>query len=249
MFINEPPRTAYDLQFRLLGVPIRVHPMFWLVSVVFGMGGQGDPAYVALWVAGSFLSIVVHEMGHALCIRAYGWQPWVTLYGMGGLASGPPARRSPQTQILISLAGPAAGFALFGLVVAIVAATGHRVEFDRRLLPGAPVVFGGFDNVRAWEFAYILAWQNFAWNVLNLLPIFPLDGGQVARETWRLVDPRDGLRRSLMLSIAAAGGMAAWAVMKGNNIYLTLFFAFLAYESFVLLERMFPGQGFGGGKR
>ena len=64
------------------------------------------------WVVAVFLSVLVHEMGHALAIRALGVQPWITLYGMGGLTSHRGGRLPPKTQILVSLAGPAAGFAL-----------------------------------------------------------------------------------------------------------------------------------------
>ncbi len=50
--------TPYDLRFRLLGIPVRIHPIFWLVSIVLGWRDHNLPM-VALWVACVFVSILV----------------------------------------------------------------------------------------------------------------------------------------------------------------------------------------------
>ena len=82
---------------------------FWVVSALFG--SQLPPKYVILWVAVVFVSILVHEFGHALTMRAFGSYPQVLLYSFGGLAMSMGQRRqSPGRQLLISLAGPAPGF-------------------------------------------------------------------------------------------------------------------------------------------
>ncbi len=249
MLLAEPPRTAYDLHFNLLGVPVRVHPWFWLISLFMGMGpgAESEPAFVALWVAASFVSVLIHEMGHALVIRYFGARPWITLYGMGGLASSNESRRAPRNQILVSLAGPFAGFAFFGLVLALIAATGHRVKFDPGSLPYLPVRFGTFDNVRMWQLCWILAIQNFYFNLLNLLPIFPLDGGQVSRELFQMADYAGGLRRSLLVSFGVAAAVAVYSLAKSQSLFMTMFFGFLAYESYQALQRFSPGRGRGGG--
>ena len=111
--LGEPPPTPADLHFRLFGFPIRVHPFFWVVILILGMGGlgggQADPVETLIWVAVAFISILVHELGHAVLQRRYGGHPWITLYGMGGLSSCDDCDRSPVSQILISAAGPVAG--------------------------------------------------------------------------------------------------------------------------------------------
>ena len=110
VLLNEPSPSQGDLHFSLLNIPVRVHPMFWLMGLILGSGGSRGLQPVVLWVVAVFVSVLVHEMGHALVIRALGVQPWITLYGMGGLTSHQGGRFRPQTQILVSLAGPAAGF-------------------------------------------------------------------------------------------------------------------------------------------
>ena len=126
MLIGEPPRTQGDLNFVLFGFPVRVHPFFWVISLLLGISGDPKPELVLIWVAAVFVSILVHELGHAFAIRRYGGQAWITLYGMGGLASSNEANRTPKAQILISAAGPAAGFVLAAAVLVAIRLSGHQ---------------------------------------------------------------------------------------------------------------------------
>src|SRR4051794_41088064 len=96
MLLGEPAPTQGDLHFRLFGFPVRVHPFFWLTTVIFGMGGgPADPQRTLVWVGIVFVSILAHELGHATMQRFYGGHPWITLYGLGGLASCNDCSRSP----------------------------------------------------------------------------------------------------------------------------------------------------------
>jgi hypothetical protein len=65
VFLAEPPRTPWDLNFQVLGFPVRVHPLFWAVALLFGLSGNQKPVDMLLWVGTVFVSILVHEMGHA----------------------------------------------------------------------------------------------------------------------------------------------------------------------------------------
>src|SRR6187401_1848277 len=126
MFLGEPAPTQADLHFQLFGFPVRVHPYFWVVSVLMGLGpGKADPMDVLVWVAVVFVSILLHEMGHASVQRYYGGHPWITLYSFGRLASCSDGPRSPGWRILILLAGPGAGFLLAAFVIAAINVTGH----------------------------------------------------------------------------------------------------------------------------
>ena len=85
----EPQRTAYDLNFHFAGIPVRVHPLFWLAGLVLGSSAfQGpDPGMTLLiWMAVFFVSILIHELGHSVVIRYFGQVPRIVLYMMGGLA-------------------------------------------------------------------------------------------------------------------------------------------------------------------
>jgi Zn-dependent protease len=245
MLLAEPGQTQADLHFSVLGIPVRVHPMFWLVTVILATSGKRSPQALFFWVLAVFVSILVHEMGHALTFRRFGYEPWVTLYAMGGLASANVRRMDPRTHILISLAGPGAGFVLAAIIVTLMRLGGNPITF----VFGWPSIvhwqFDSIDNLRLVNFVNDLLFVNIWWGLVNLLPIYPLDGGQISRELFNLSDSRDALRKSLWLSVGMAAAVALYGAMQ-RDFYLVVFFGFLAYQSYALLESMF---GRGGGAR
>jgi len=254
VLLGEPPRTAYDLNFSLFGIPVRVHPMFWLFSVILGLrASDGDPTLILIWVSAVFISILVHEFGHAFAIRYYGSRPWVVLYAMGGLAgreqdfgsfsSSSRARDDTWSQVLISAAGPAAGFALAALVCLTVNGMGARVGFT---FGGTGLVSWQFDGIEQFHTLVLvddLMFINIFWGLLNLLPVYPLDGGQISRELMlRYSD--DGIRRSLWLSVFTGAGLAAYGFLQMNSLFMALMFGMLAYSSYQTLQG-YTGGGFG----
>lgn len=252
MLLTEPPRSPYDLNFSLLSVPVRVHPFFWVVSLLMGLRSP-DPSTLLSWVGVVFFSILVHEMGHALVMRYYGWQPRVTLYAMGGLASYDSAssfrqgHSSPRSQILISLAGPAAGFLLAALVVAVLYATQRSMPFYFGITFGS-ASGDRIANQQLGELVWQLLTVNIFWGVINLFPVYPLDGGQVARELLTLGNPHNGIVQSLWLSVFTGAGLAVVGVMMFQRYFMAFLFGFLAYSSYQTLQRYISGGGYGGGR-
>jgi Zn-dependent protease len=244
MLLEEPPPTQADLHFRLFGFPVRVHPLFWIVTLLLGMGGgeAAEPVVVLIWTVVVFVSVLVHELGHAFVQRYFGGHPWITLYSFGGLASCGDCDRRPRSQILISLAGPVAGFLLAGLVILVLFVSGRFQEFK---LDWVPVHWELFDPRYAlehgkfgpmdWVIASLL-FVNIAWGVMNLLPIYPLDGGRIARELFALGNPQTGIVQSLQLSAGAAVLVAVYALTQ-KDFFLCIMFGFLAYGSFQTLQQ------------
>lgn len=239
MFLAEPPPSQADLHFRVFGIPVRVHPWFWIISLLMGISGNGpaDPMATLEWVAVVFFSILIHELGHAFTQRHFGGRPRITLYSLGGLASCDDCDRSPRSQILISLAGPAAGFLFAAGLLAAIRLAGHHVEYG-----GFSGLVGVF--VPAWEpfesrladrLIFDLLYVNIFWGLVNLLPIYPLDGGRVSRELFTLNHPRHGIVQSLWVSVIAGGIMAAFGLSR-NSIFVTFMFGYLAYASYQTLR-------------
>jgi stage IV sporulation protein FB len=249
VLLGEPSRTPYDLNFSLFGIPVRVHPLFWLVSVVFGSQAK-DGIGILTWVSAVFLSILIHELGHASVMRFFGFHPWIVLYGMGGLACRDTQDflRSKKLkiddslmQILICAAGPAAGFLLAAAMVLGFYASGHGAQVKFVGLWGLlPVV--QLSNVRLAIFFYDISYICIFWGLVNLLPVYPLDGGQIAREVLLRVSPGDGIRQSMLLSIFAAAGMALYGYAQLNSTFTALFFGYLAYMSYVAYQS-YSGRG------
>jgi stage IV sporulation protein FB len=247
MLLADPPPSQGDLHFRVFGIPVRVHPWFWGISLLMGLGfgsKSADPINTLVWVVVVFVSILVHEMGHAFLQRYFGGRPRITLYGMGGLAICDDCDRSPRSQILISLAGPLAGFLLAALVVAILAATGHFRGFRFDLWPVDRTFYDPIevlkDNTIKFSprdtFINDLLWVNIFWGLVNLLPVYPLDGGRVSREVLTISQPRRGIVQSLWLSIAAAGAVAVFGVIVLQSIFMAIFFGYLAYANYQTLQ-------------
>ncbi len=242
MFLGEPAPTQGDLHFRLFGFPVRVHPLFWVISLLLGVGdGAADPANTLIWVAVVFVSILVHELGHTLVQRYYGGEPRIVLYSFGGLAICDDCDRSPKAQILILLAGPAAGFLLAAVVVCFLGAIGRFNGLEASL---TPVQWAFFDLQYLGEHGKssprdTLIWDllqvNILWGLMNLLPVYPLDGGQIARELFTLKNARSGIVQSLQLSIGAASLVAIYALVK-RDVFLCIMFGFLAFGSFQALQ-------------
>jgi Zn-dependent protease len=244
VFLIEPPRSQYDVNFAVAGVPVRVHPLFWLFTVLLGARRDTKPIEVLIWVVAVFISILIHELGHAVMIRYFGWRPRVVLYSFGGLAIYEPTWHRTWPQVAISFAGPAAGFLLAAVVAVGIRLAGHQVQLELRDPFPIPLRFEYFEAANLNEFIFDMLFVNIFWGFINLLPIYPLDGGKIAQEVLNHFNPANGMRQSLMTSIFAAGGMALVMGVKFGDLFAALFFAYFAYINYQML-RQYDGR-FGG---
>jgi stage IV sporulation protein FB len=153
------------LTFDLFRFPVLVHPTFFLMSVLLAWDRWSQPAFLLSGVVVVGLSLLIHELGHALAYRRFGHDARITLYAMGGLTQSTKGELlAPWQEIIVCLAGPAFGFIAAAVVYAVY-----------RLASVPPEAFG------ARLVLFDLLWVNGFWSVLNLLPILPLDGGQALR--------------------------------------------------------------------
>lgn len=240
MFLQEPSRTQFDLNFSLLGFPVRVHPLFWLITVALAWDSNGvKPQELLLWVVSVFVSIVIHELGHAWMARYFGASAHIVLYSFGGLAVSHPEPRNVWDRVAICFAGPAAGF-LFALVIAAaLAASGQHVTFIWNWIP---IRFDGFAEPNLNLLVFYLLYINCLWGLVNLLPIYPLDGGQIARNLFMHYDWRAGLRNSQRLSMGVAIALAVYllaqSVQAGGRPDVTVFM--LGYLAYLNYQEMNP---------
>lgn len=246
-----PPPTRYDLRFSVAGIPVRVHPLFWVISFLFGFSFN-NLLYTLIWMLVVFVSILIHELGHALAFRRYGQRSSIVLHFMGGLTVPEPVSwgvgwanvaLTPRQEIFISLAGPFSGFLLAILLVGGVLVTGGSVTVNWLLgfipLPSATLPFGGvFLNL----FIIMMLSVNIFWGSINLVPVYPLDGGNVARYLLLQYDPVDGVRKSLWLSVIAGGIVAVAGLLMFKSVYMALLFGFLAFQSYQSLQSRFGSR-------
>lgn len=225
-------RSQFDLRFRLFGIPVNVTPWFWVAAIVGGwMPNTNEHLDLLLiWVGCLFVSILVHEMGHAMVARWFGWPPEIFLYLFGGLAVYRPGYGHTTTRsVLISLAGPGAGFVLYGLI---------RLLRELALSSGWLLTLDPAWGLRVADFLVQMEWINLYWGIVNLFPILPLDGGRIAEALLVRVRPASGPRLAAMLSVAvsAAGAFYFYVVNKNFGTFPALFFAVLCISNVQALQ-------------
>ena len=253
MFLSEPGKTSYDLEFPFFGFPVRVHPAFFIMPILLGQGliphsvnaGVGNLMVIVIF----FVSILIHELGHAIAYRYYGMSSRIVLYWMGGLAIsdsgnvwGRQTRVSlnPNQQIVISLAGPVFGLLLAALLAGLIYAFGGTMIInDLNFMPlPQPILEGTI--FQGSELAFMVFFGgivlNIILNLLNLVPIYPLDGGQVARQIMVQMDGYNGVKNSVILSIACAVLIAVFCFTKDQK-FMAFFFGFMAWSNFQTLQQ------------
>jgi Zn-dependent protease len=191
-----------SFSFRLGSIPVRVQGPFLLMTVMLGLLANKSPLSVAIFVAIFLLSVMVHELGHAFTGMAFGLRPQIDLHGIGGTTSwlvDPGAaqetrqRLSPTRSILVSLAGPCSGLLLGALVVAA----------DRLLPAKSPLLQGAVDQAKA---------INIVLNIFNLLPILPLDGGNVLASAVRGITSRSNAQDNGRTGVRGQIGVRYWSI-------------------------------------
>lgn len=188
--------------FTLGGIPVAVSG-WYLLLLLFLSSGMGDAAHSLVMAFAVTLSLLVHEFGHALVARRFRLEPRVLLHGMGGLTFHVPAR-DPKRGALILAAGPGAGLALGALAWGVTTFLFTPAELRQHGLFGFLLV--------------ALMWINFVWSGLNLVPLWPLDGGQLFRLGAHkiLKPPRRADRLTHGLGLAIAVGGAIYGLKTGD---------------------------------
>jgi Zn-dependent protease/CBS domain-containing protein len=193
---------------RIAGIEVRLH---WSLAIVFTLivwtlAGQVFPSFVAdqpqfaYWLASAvagllfYVSLLSHEMGHAVVARRLGVKvDGITLWIFGGVARLRGEAATPAAEARIAVAGPVVSLAL---AVLFGAAT---FALDPTGVP--PLVAGCF----AW-----LALANAMLLLFNLVPAFPLDGGRLLRAyLWQ----RSGDRYRATSSAALLGRICAFLMI------------------------------------
>jgi stage IV sporulation protein FB len=234
--MKSPPTI---MRFNLFGFPVHIHGFFWLNSALMGGAiGANSPEQLRgllAWMVAVFLSILIHELGHALTMRNFGdRQVLITLFAFGGLAQGSQLR-SRREDFMVSAAGP-------GLQILVGLAVGWSVTLWKPPSLWLHQMLDAFTVVSIF------------WALLNLIPIIPLDGGHLCL-AW--LGPNKQ-RQALIISIVCAVVMAAlsfqdklWLILQnhvlslldihasiriGGGIFTLLLFGMLAWNNWKQLS-------------
>jgi Zn-dependent protease len=232
-----PESRAGEWCFHLFGIEVRVKFWFWFATLLFC--GSMDTRSALIWVAACFVSILLHELGHVIAFRMFGTDAYAVLYGFGGLAVPDSDVRGTLAHFVVAMAGPVAGFGAAGLVMALAYTAGMHPHLGWHMF--LPIISAWPDvnpsNLARFQSNYLwyllvndLLYVNCYWGLVNLLPVFPLDGGHAARAVFERRDPFNGKRTAYLVS-AIVGGLMVLVGVFAQNLYVILLFGLLAATS------------------
>jgi Zn-dependent protease len=202
--------------FRLAGIRVYLH-FTWFIVAAFEMTRVGqryhNPIWAVLEYCALFGLVLVHEFGHALACRQTGGQAdTIVLWPLGGIAFvRPPAR--PGAYLWSMAAGPLVNvilipvLSLFAFMVTRLRWTTLHPDF--------------------YQFVRILWLINVVLLLFNLIPVYPLDGGQILRGLlWLKVGPSRSLKAASMIGFGGAILFALWA-FAARSIWLGIITFFI----------------------
>ena len=250
------------MNFTIFRIPVMVDPFFWLTTFVLGGGFSAISAAdkqvaflgVAVWMVVAFISILVHELGHALTSRHIGGATvWIRLTSFCGLAFSQGGKMTRNQRAFMAFMGPAAGFGLLAVsFIASVILLGPGISWDIFLLSnlapfepllsplGLSIPYADFEtlqsfvyspeNVLKFEIFYSFFVFNFFWGLVNLLPVLPLDGGHILNEYMK------SPKKMHLISALTAVVICILGVSLMGNMLMAIFFGLFAYQNFTAFQ-------------
>lgn len=236
-------------QFRLLGIPVQVHLSHGLIAALLAwsfaqsergtdwpgaiLGVAAHPqrgatmaVVMLIWGAIISFSVLVHELGHALSARAWGYSPIVQLVGLGGRTlPNAPGEIPWDREVLLTLAGPSAGL-LLGVL-----SGGAMLGLDAAGVTNEVLLY----TLRAAFLA------NLFWALVNLVPVAPLDGGHIARAVLMHLFGRKGFLYAQVVTLGFAGAGLAVALLFRAPI-LGLLFGLWGFRAVTVVQGYLRGE-------
>ena len=203
--VSDAPKGSIRL-LRVTGIDVFLH-WSWLIVAVYQIGERQGEYSSLMWNTAEylclFLIVLLHEFGHALACRQVGGRSErIMLWPLGGVAYIQPPERAGAVLWSI-VAGP-----LVNLVLIVP-------------LAGLALIAGvlGWDESmpNAAHFIEMINFINIGLLIFNLLPVYPLDGGQILRALlWFFVGRARSLFIAAVVGFAGVAGLAALALWMGS---------------------------------
>jgi Zn-dependent protease len=202
--------------FTLADVPVWVSPWYFLLLLYFTTGGRSDhPVMLGVCVT---VSILVHELGHALVAKRYKLSPEILLHGFGGLTSHRSAQTNGQEARIIA-AGPFAGLLLAALSYA--------------LMTFGPATMSAPLQSAVKYMLYI----NVVWSIFNLIPMWPMDGGQLFRlGMLKVFKPARATKITHVTGIVLAILLGLIALQLGYGMFMFFILGLNAWQNVQALQ-------------
>jgi Zn-dependent protease len=205
------------------GTTITVDFSFIIITALFVASAYNPNLgvhYALLWAPVLFISVLIHELAHAAAIAAFGYgASEIVLGGMGGVTMN--RRRSrPWHDVVISVAGPLASFALAWVMKLVLI----NIPFTRQ-------------DPMLMVFLPMMRQANIWWGIFNLLPVSPLDGGHAVRNFLRIF-LKEGTAFTIAVWISIIiGTLVAVAGLMNRWIFLAILIAWYVFANYQSWQR------------
>jgi Zn-dependent protease len=194
----------------MLGAKFRIRPIFWASSLLVGVIYYRDPDIGGMgmfwfWIAAALVTVLAHEISHVLLARLFGSRVRIVLLGLGGQAYGL-EERSRWQRVVILLGGGLGNLLICGILWLIADPQRNPLPVDRLGAEGTSFI------ANAVKTAFVI---NALWAFLNVLPLWPLDGGRVAVDIGEGLLGRRGQIAALLVSLLVCLLLSFTVIMWG----------------------------------
>ena len=227
-----PTRNGSVRLFRFAGIDVWLH-WSWAVIALWAIQSRQGLYTSITWNVIEYLAlfgiVLMHEFGHALACRQTGGQAsQIVLWPLGGVAYvSPPFRAGAQLWSIF--AGPLVNIILVPVLMFL-----PQVMITSGLAPS---------STDFWLCYEMIQRINIGLLVFNMLPVYPLDGGQILRSLlWFLIGPRKSLLAATSLGLAGAAALIILAVTSGS-IWIGIIAAFLGITCWRAFQAARQGAG------
>ncbi len=211
---------------RWMGIPVRVHLLLLLfIALVFGIQSQYSSEKVLLTALATSICLIgcilLHELAHVFALTNLGGLVNNIVLTPWGGNSDFSLPEDTRARAIVQLAGPIFSGCLFVLGSVLIFQSDHSSPLRDLVNPFAPIPF--YPEHREVSFLKIATWINFQLMVVNLIPCFPFDGGDLIRTLVNRISSQASLmrRESTILVIGQATGLTligcGW-FLKGEDI-------------------------------
>ncbi len=204
---------------QIAGIDLYLHWTWFLVAayeINYRSRSYSSPAWNAIEYLGIFLIVTLHEYGHALACRQVGGRAdRIVLWPLGGVAYVQPPPRPGATLWSIA-AGPLVNLALLPVLSALLIL--GRSDGWALAMPNAFVLLGTL-----WYINLVLL-------IFNLLPIYPLDGGQILRSLlWFWMGAARSLMVAVVVGFLGVGGLILAALWL-ESVWIGIIAVFILFS-------------------
>ena len=197
-------------------IPLKLSPAFFITAGLIGFINSYSLIGTIVWIGIILVSVLVHEYGHALTSLYFGQSPKIELVAFGGVTIPEGKKLKGWKEFLVVLMGPVFGLLLFA---------GALLLARMQVLP-----------TFAQSIVTILAIVNLFWTIINLLPILPLDGGQLVRIILEKMLGSKAFKVTLYISIVL-GALFAIGFFLTGFLFVGVIFILLTFQNIETLRR------------